>query len=168
MPRGTAKIRRRFVEGVTEVLPWDTEETLVYGYPLVFDTYATMKNIDQWRVAWSRWRDVILPKVIEHRPGTRPVAMYVLHEIEPRELTITPPADQWYKHIDIHHPSGRTETHWLDAPPPFMAREVDHLRRLGIVTADELRRHREWMKMRNPECDTCAIDTYPLEQSLYE
>lgn len=168
MPRAPAKIRKRFIDGVTEVLPWDIEETLVYGYPLVFDTYASMRGIDEWHVAWGRWRDVIVPKVAQYRPGTRAVAQYVIGEIEPRELTITPPVDHWYRHLDVRHRDGRIVTHWLNVPTPFMVPEVEHLRRLGLVDADELNRYRAWMKMRNPDCDTCHYDPYPLEQSLYD
>lgn len=168
MPRATAKIRKRFVDGVTEVLAWDIEETLVYGYPLVFDTYATMPSIDEWRTAWDRWRDVILPKALEHHPGTRPVAMYVLGEIPRRELVVPLAADARWDCIEVRHRNGRKESHWLNVPPPFMQPEVDHLRDLGLCDADEFCRHRKWMQTRNPDCDTCAIDTYPLEMSLYE
>jgi len=168
MPRAPARIRKRFIEGQTEVLPWDVEETLIYGYPLTLDSYCTLPEIDQWHVAWNRWRDVVLPKVLEHRPGTRPVAMYVLGEIEPRELTVPLPESHGYRSIRVRHRNGRVDQHWLNVPTPFMVPEVQHLRRLGVVGADELKRHRAWMRTPNPECGTCAVDTYPLETSLYE
>lgn len=168
MPRAPARIRKRFIDGETEVLAWDIEETLLYGYPLVFGPYSTMPSIDDWHVAWNRWRDVILPKALEHRPGTRPVAMYVLGEIAPRELIVPLAADAGWHHIEVRQRNGRKDTHWLNVPMPFMRREVDHLRDLGICDAGEYRRHREWMQTRNPDCDPCAIDTYPLEMSLYQ
>ena len=168
MPRAPARIKKRFIDGESEVLAWDIEETLLYGYPLVFDTYASMRGIDEWHVAWHRWRDVILPKCIEHRPGTRPVAMYVTGELPRRELSLPLPADAGWHRIEVRQRNGRKETHWLNVPPPFMRCEVDHLRALGLVDADEFRRHRAWMRQRNPDCDTCAVDTYPLEMSLYE
>lgn len=167
MPRAPARIRKRWTEG-TDVLDWTIEETLLYGYPIPLDPSATMATIDEWRTAWDRWRDVILPKALEHRPGTRPIAMYVLHEIEPRELLLPLVDDGGYRRIEVRQRNGRKETHWLNVPPPFMQREVDHLRALGLCDAEELRRHRVWKQTRNPECDTCAIDTYPLEMSLYE
>lgn len=168
MPRAPARIRKRFIEGQTEVLDWMIEETLLYGYPLVFGTYASMRTMDEWREAWKQWRDVVLPKCIEHRPGTRPVAMYVLGEIPRREPTMQKPADHRWNSIDVRSRGGRVVQHWLDVPQPFMEPEHLHLHRLGIVDADELRRHRAWIRTRNPECGTCAIDTYPLEMSLYE
>ena len=160
MPRAPAKIRKRFIEGQTEVLDHETEETLVYGWPLVFDTLASMRTVDEWRAAWSRWREIVLPKVIEHRPGTRPVAMYVTGELPRRELLITLPETSGWRHIDVRDRSGRITRHWLDAPATFLEPEIKHLQRLGVVDADELRRHREWMRR--------GGDPYPLEMSLYE
>jgi hypothetical protein len=168
MPRAPARIRKRFIEGQTEVLDWMIEETLLHGYPLAVDTWATLATIDEWHVAWDRWRDVILPKCIKHRPGTRPVAMYVTGEIPRRELAINVPSHARWQRIEVRQRNGVSESYWLDVPRPFMEPEHVHLRRLGIVDADELRRHRAWMQKRNPECGTCAIDTYPLEMSLYE
>jgi hypothetical protein len=160
MPRAPARIRKRFVEGVTEVLDYETEECLVYGYPLVFDTLATMRSIDEWQAAWSRWRDVVLPKALEYRPGTRPVAMYVLGEIPRREWRINLPENTGWKHIEARGRDGKLTRHWLDAPPTFLEPEVKHLQRLGLVDADELRRHREWMRR--------GDDPYPLEMSLHD
>lgn len=168
MPRAPAKIRKRFIEGTTEVLDWETEECLLYGYPLVFDTLASMRSIDDWRAAWSRWRDVVLPKCIEHRPGTRPVAMYVCGGIPRRELRINTPETAGWKHIDVRDRNGKVVRHWLDAPTTFLEPEAAYLYRLGIIDGAELRRHKAWLRKPNPECGTCTIDTYPLEMSLHE
>lgn len=160
MPRAPAKIRKRFIDGHTEVLDFETEECLVYGYPVVLDTLATMRSVDEWQAAWSRWRDVVLPKVLEHRPGTRPVAAYVCGEIPRRELRINLPENTGWKHIDVRDRNGKVVRHWLDAPTTFLDHEVKHLQRLGLVDADELRRHREWLRR--------GDDQYPLEMSLHD
>ena len=160
MPRAPAKIRKRFIEGETEVLDPELEETLVWGYVRVLDIFCTMRSIDEWQAAWSRWRDKVLPKVIEHRPGTRPVAAYVCGEIPRREFRINLPEDTGWKHIQVRDRDGKIARHWLDAPPTFLDPEVKHLQRLGLCDADELRRHREWMRR--------GDDPYPLEMSLHD
>jgi hypothetical protein len=159
MPRAPARIRKRYVEGQTEVLDFETEETLVFGYVRVLDVFCTMRSVDEWQAAWSRWRHVIEPKVIEYRPGTRAVAEYVLGLIPPREWRINLPDTAW-KHIEVRGRDGKPIRHWLNAPPMFLEPEIKHLQRLGLVDADELRRHREWMKR--------GDDPYPLEMSLHD
>ena len=160
MPRAPAKIRKRLIEGQTEVLDDETEECLVYGYPVVLDTLATMRSVDEWQHAWSRWRDTVLPKVIEHRPGTRPVAMYVLNLIPAREWRINLPENTGWRHIEVRDRDGKIARHGLAAPATFLDPEWKHLQRLGLVDADELRRHREWMRR--------GDDPYPLEMSLHD
>lgn len=159
MPRAPARIKKRFIEGETEVLDNEAEETLLYGYPLVFDTLCAWRTLDEWRHHWNRWREVILPKCVEHRPGTRPVAMYVCGEIPRRELRINLPDAAGWKHIDVRGRDGRTVRHWLSVPMPFMEPEAAYLHRLGIVDAKELRRHRAWHRD--------GRDDYPLEMGLY-
>jgi len=159
MPRAPARIRKRYVEGQTEGLDFETEETLVFGYVRVLDVFCTMRTVDEWAAAWSRWRDVIQPKVIEFRPGTRAVAEYVLGLIPAREFRINLPNTAW-KHIEVRGRDGKPIRHWLNAPPTFLEPEVKHLQRLGLVDADELRRHLEWMRR--------GDDPYPLEASLYD
>jgi hypothetical protein len=162
MPRAPAKIRKRFIDGQTEVCPWDVEETLLYGLTPVFGPPCMFRTMDDWRREWSRWRDVILPKCIEHRPGTRPVAMYVVGEIPARTVVVKPPEPNGYWFADVRDRKGKTTRHWLNLPEPFMEREVRHLQRLGVVDADELRRHR-----RDPEAAT-GYRKYPLETSTFE
>lgn len=162
MPRAPARIRKRYVEGSTEVCPWDVEETLLYGITPLFGPPCIFKTLDDWRREWERWGAMILPKSLEHRPGTRPVAMYVLGEIPARTLAVQLPESTRYWHVDVRDRNGRTTRHWLNAPEPFMEREVKHLKRLGIVTAEELRRYR-----RDPEAAT-GYRAYPLEASLHE
>jgi hypothetical protein len=168
MPRAPARIRKRFIEGTTEVLDWEIEETLVYGVTRLFGPPSLFKAADQWRREWNRWRDVILPKALEHRPGVRPFAMYAAGEIPPRELIVPLPVSHEWWTVDVWNDDGTVTTHYIDVPAPFIEPEVDHLRRLGIVDAEELRRHRAWMNTMNTECDPRVADTYPLEMSLYQ
>lgn len=168
MPRKVSRIRRRYIEGETEVLHWELEETLVYGGPVILGPHCgNLTTLDEWRVAWDRWRDVVLPKAIEYRPGLRPVAQYVVGEIPARELITPLPKDSRHPRIEVLHPGGRVVTHYLDAPMPFLLPEVEHLRRLGIVDDQEYQRHREWMSERNPECDQCSVDHYVLEMATF-
>jgi hypothetical protein len=168
MPRAPARIRKRYIEGTTDVLDWELEEILLYGVPLVFGPPPRFKTVDDWARDWARWRDVILPKCIEHRPGTRPFAMYAVGEIPRRELTMPLPQPNGFWHVDVREHDGSTTTHYLNVPEPWVRAEAMHLRDHGIISADELRRHRAWMRQRNPDCSSCAVDSYPLEMSLYE
>lgn len=161
MPRAPASIRRRYVEGTTEVCPWEIEETLLYGVPSIFGPPCPLRTLEEWHREWNQWRGVILPKSLEHRPGTRPFAMYVVGEIEPRELTLPLPAEHGYWSVDVRLPSREIVTHWVNVPTPYMEPEITHLTRLGIVDARERKRFRAWMH-------AAVRDTYPLEMSLYE
>jgi hypothetical protein len=167
MPRAPARIRKRFVEGVTEVLDWETEETLLYGCTQIIGPPSMFRSRDEWRHAWDRWGDIVLPKCIEHRPGTRPFALYAIGEIPARELRLPLPASNGYWFVDVRQGNGSTR-HYIDVPEPYIEAETKHLRRLGLVDDDELRRHREWIRESNPDCDRCVVDHYPLEMSLYE
>lgn len=168
MPRAPARIRRKYVEGQTEVLDWELEETLVFGVPVITGPPCRLRTATEWRSEWGRWRDVILPKVIEYRPGTRPFAMYAIGEIPRRELVLPLPLSNGFWTIDVRETNGTVTTHYVDVPEPYMERQSKHLHRLGIIDDDELRRHRKWMRTPNPECDRCAVDLYPLEMSLHE
>jgi hypothetical protein len=158
MPRAPARIRKRFTEGQTEVLDWETEEILLHGYPLLFDPLESFRAIGQWHSAWNRWRDVILPKCVAYLPGSRPVAMYVCGEIPRRELKMPLPASNGWKFIDVRDRTGKVTQHYLDVPEPFMESEVKYLHRLGIVDSEELRRHRKWHRGDR--------ERYPLESPL--
>jgi hypothetical protein len=168
MPRAPAKIRRRYIEGQTEVLDWEIEETLVYGCTQIIGPPSMFHGRDEWRHAWDRWGDIVLPKSLEYRPGLRPFAMYAVGEIPPRELRMPLPADARCWSVIVRDRDGTATTHYLNAPEPFVENEVKHLRRLGIVDDREYQRHRRWMQAANPDCDACPVDNYPLEMSLYE
>jgi hypothetical protein len=166
MPRAPARIRKRYIEGTTDVLDWELEETLVYGVPLVFGPPPRFKTVDDWARDLDRWRSVILPKCIEHRPGTRPFAMYAVGEIPRREPAMPLPQPNGFWTVDVCERNGSTTTHYLNVPEPWMRPEAKHLREHGIIDADELRRHREWLRQLNDNAR--ASDSYPLEMSLYE
>lgn len=161
MPRVPARIRRRYVEGVSEVLDWATEEVLVFGVPLVFGPPCPFKTADEWRLAWERWRGVIEPKVREYRPGTRAFALYALGEIPRRELRLPLPEPNGFWTVGVRERDGSVTEHYLNVPMPWVKPEATHLRDLGLVDVDELRRHRAWVKRG-------TFDTYPLEMAIYQ
>lgn len=156
MPRAPARIRRRYVEG-TEVLHYELERSMLHGYGCL-GTALELRTLDDWQRHWSRWRDTIMPKVLEHRPGTRPLACYVTGEIPARPVVIEPPlSHNWFK---LYVPASNGTGAWhYDYPEPYMRHEVQYLRSLGVVDAAEYRRWRLWMNRGG-----C---TYPDEQGLY-
>ena len=167
MPRAPAHARKVFIEAETIVLDWQLEQSLVYGQPMRGNV-SELQTRDDWQRAWDRWGDIIMPKALEHRPGTRPFAMYAIGMIPARELRMPLPDGSGYRYTDVRHRNGKVVRHWIDAPAPFVESEVSHLRRLGIVDDAEYRRYRAWVGRTNPDCDRCVADTYPLEMSLHE
>lgn len=165
MPRTKRLIRKRWVEG-TEVLDYELERSLLEGYGCIGTAYQ-LRTLEDWKRHWSRWRDVILPKALEHRPGIRPLAMYVVGEIPTRPVLRQPPMDNHYFKLYVPGSNG-TGAWYCDYPEPWMQREVMYLRDLDIVSDDEYRRYRKWLRTRNADCDTCVVDTYPDEQGLHE
>lgn len=161
MPRAPARIRKRYIEGQTEVCEWEVEECLLWGSSILGAHLCPFKTLDQWQDAWRRWGSVILPKCIEHCPGHRPFGMYAVGEIPRRELRISLPHQHGFERIDIRHNDGRVITHWLNVGEPFMETEVKHLRRLGIVDDAEYQRYRKRLR-------STGGSSYPLEASLYE
>lgn len=169
MPRARTTIRKRFTDGVTDVLEWTLEETLVFGSVRALDpTFNRLHHQREWQHEWNRWRDVILPKVIATRPGTRPFAMYAAGEIPPRPVLRQPLARWHFTRAIVTQPDGSHVTHYLDAPASHVMPEVDHLVALGLVDDAELRRHREWLREANPECSRCPVDHYHLEMALHD
>lgn len=166
MPRATARIKRKYIEGHTEVCPWEIEEALLRGVSL-FGPVGELQRRDDWQRAWDRWGAVILPKALEHRPGLRPLALYAIGEIPARELRMPLPAVHGWQMLRIPDETGQITVHYLDVPEPFIESEATYLRRLGIITEQELRRHRAWMRRHNAECEYSAPDTYVLEMGCY-
>lgn len=164
MPRAIARIRKRYVDGVTEVLDWQLEEELVFGCMRALGpSFNRLRQAREWAHQWDRWRDVILPKAIEARPGLRPFAMYAAGEIPPRPVLREMPTTRRFMAVVVPEANNTNTTHYLDAPARYVKPEVDHLLDLGIVSRDELQRHHQWMQEANPECDVCPVDRYCLE-----
>jgi hypothetical protein len=158
MPRTKRLIRKRFIDGETEVLPYELERSLLHGQGCL-GTALELRTLDDWQRHWKRWRDVVLPKVLEHRPGTRPFAMYVVGEIPARPVLTQPPLSNNYFKVYVPGRNGTGQWHYL-MPEPFMQHEVDYLSDLGIVDAEERRRWRAWV--RRGGC------SYPDEVELHE
>lgn len=161
MPRAPAKIRKRYIEGQTEVLDWEIEECLLWGCSRIFGPSTTLKRRADWLREWNRWRDVVLPKALKYFPGTRPFALYAIGEIPPRKLAMPLPEGNGYWSLVIDDPKGKPVTHWLNVDEPYMDHEVWHLKRLKIVDAAEYRRFRKWLTGEKRE-------RYPLEMSLFD
>lgn len=166
MPRTPAKIRKRYQEGI-EILSFEIEETLLFGESIIGPAIE-LRTLEDWVAAWAKWREVVLPKCLEHRPGTRPFACYVVGEIPDREIKIQPPLSAIYYKIYIPSRTGAGRWH-CRYPEPYMKAEHLHLRDLGIVDAAETRRAMQWQRQRTKQCPSqCQRETYPLEQALYE
>ena len=168
MPRALARIRRRFNEGTSEVLDRSLEEQLVFGMDRILGaSFNELHRRDDWQRAWDRWGDILLPKSLKARPGLRPVALYAIGTIAPRELEQPLPIGSAWEFIDVAHSGGTVVRHYLNVPPPYLKSEADHLRSLGEVSAAEHARHLLWCAQRNSECDTCLVDDYVLECDLH-
>ena len=121
-----------------------------------------LRCLADWQRLWARWRSVILPKSLEHRPGLRPFASYVVGEIPRRPVLVEPPEQNAFVHVWVpdHHGAGVWHH---DMREPYMQSEADYLRGLGVVTAEEYARYRAWGRRRNAECSSCWANTYPQE-----
>jgi hypothetical protein len=161
MPKAPAKIRRRYVEGTTNVCPWDVEECLVFGCPEVFGPPCLWRTLDEWSREWSRWRSVIEPKVREYLPGRRAFAQYVVGEIPRRELLLPVPEPNGWWFVDVASRDGSVVSHPINVPEPFVRPQWKHLRDLGLLEPDELQRYRAWLKRGK-------FDTYALEMACFQ
>lgn len=156
MPQALSRPRKRWTEG-TDVLRSEIEQTLLVGRGVI-GTAVELRTLEDWQRYWAQWRATMMPKALEHRPGVRPFACYVTGEIPPRPVEIAPPlSHNWFK---LYVPASDGTGAWhCEFPEPYMRREVEHLRDLGIVSAAEYARWRAWRKRGG-----C---TYPVEQGLY-
>jgi len=157
MPRAPARIRKRWSEG-TEVLHYELERSLLNGYGCI-GTAIELRTLDDWKRHWARWRDTIMPKALEHCPGTRPLACYVTGEIPTRPVLRQPPLTHHYFKVYVPGVNGAGEWHCY-YPEPFMQCETEYLSDLGIVDAAERKRWRAWRRD--------GGFTYPDEQGLHE
>jgi len=167
MPRAKRLIRKRFVEGTTEVLEFELEETLLRGRGIL-GVALELRTREDWVRLWARWRDTIMPKALEHRPGKRPFAMYVVGEIPPQPVVIEPPkCNGFFKlYVPAHNGTGQ----WFyDYPEPYMEPEAVFLREIGVVDAAEWKRYlakkrRGYGPYRGPD----DLDGYTLEVGLHQ
>jgi hypothetical protein len=166
MPRTRRIIRKRFTEG-TEVLCSEVEESLLFGYGCI-GTAIELRTLEDWRRYWSQWRDTIMPKVIEHRPGTRPFACYVTGEISARPVLQQPPLDNGYFKLYVPASNGTGQWHYR-YPEPWMRDETRYLRDLGVVDGAEWQRHLAWRRRgHGPSRSVFHIGDYVLERGLHE
>jgi hypothetical protein len=166
MPRALAKIRKRLQDGL-QILESELEQTLVYGEGIIGPAIE-LRTLEDWKASWEQWRHIVLPKAIEHRPGTRPFAMYVVGEIPEREVVMQPPLSSNYFKLYVPSRDGTGRWH-CRYPEPFMRAEHLHLQDLGIIDDAEMKRARAWRKQRTSNCpQRCQLETYPLDQGQYE
>lgn len=165
MPRATKRILKRYTEG-TEILGAELEMSLLHGFG-VLGTSIELRTLDDWRRHWDRWRDVVLPKCIEHRPGERPLACYVCGELPERPVLIEPPLSTNFFKLYVPARNGTGSWHYR-YPAPYQQPEAEHLFKLGVIDREELRRHRAWMRKKSPPPCDHPPDTYPLEQGSYQ
>ncbi len=165
MTRARRVIRKRWTAG-TEVLDSEIEETLLMGRG-VLGTAIELRTLEDWRRVWARWRETIMPKVLEHRPGTRPLACYVCGEIPARPVVIEPPME--HRYFKLYVPSANGTGTWHFAyPEPYMQDEANYLDGLGVIDNVELKRHRAWRrKGYGPYKGPWDLDGYTLERGLY-
>lgn len=133
--------RRQYSDG-TEVLDHHTESCLLHWRSSLGPSSA-LRTQSQWRLAWERWGNVILPKCLDQRPGTRPAALYALGLIPPPPMQQPLPRNHRFLTVYVDGEDGTGVTHVI-AREPYQRSEVLHLRDLGIVDDDEYRRHRAW------------------------
>lgn len=163
MPRAPKRIRKRYVEGM-EILDSETEMSLLLGFGLLGPDIH-LRTRDDWQRYWEQWRDVVLPKAIEHRPGLRPFVCYVLGELPERPVLMEPPLANGYFKLYVPARDGTGSWHYR-YPEPYQRSEADYLFELGVIDRQEMKRHREWRKHGLGSPCGYARD-YPYEQGLY-
>ena len=164
MPRTKSIIRKRFTEG-TEVLCSEVEETLLRGEGLL-GTALELRTLQDWKLWWTKWRETIMRKSLEHRPGSRPVACYVTGEIPLRPVLSEPPLSN--NLLKLYVPARDGTGVWLrDYPEPFMQAEADYLFDLGVVDADEMKRYRASLRKPSAYKGPYCLGDYVLEQGLF-
>jgi hypothetical protein len=130
----------RSVGSARDVLDAALEETLLTGRGPFGETHR-LRTLEDWRDAWARWRDVVLPKAARCLPGRRPFACYVVGEIPRRELLAPPPLDNPWFRVYVASADGTGTWHY-DYPEPYQRAEHWHLADLGAIELDEVRQYR--------------------------
>ena len=166
MPSTKRIIRKRWTEHV-EVLCSEVEETLLFGQGTC-GTAIELRTLEDWKRVWAQWRGTIMPKVLEHRPGTRPFACYVCGEIPSRPLLQNPPSDVGLFKLYVPSINGTGTWHYR-CREPFQQNEARYLRQIGVVDDAEWKRHVAWVRHGlGPWRSRFHLGDYVLEQGLYE
>ena len=167
MPRTTAKIRKRYVEGQTEVLCSEIEESLLFGSGII-GTALELRTVEDWQRLWHRWGKVILAKALKAFPGTRPFAAYVVGEIPERPVLVEPPLVNGFFKLYVPGRNGIGRWHHR-YPEPFQQSEPHYLHDIGLIDDCEWKRHREWQRRgHSPYRGPYHLGDYVLERGLYE
>lgn len=167
MPRATAKIRKRYVEGQTEVLCSEIEESLLFGSGII-GTALELRTVEDWQRLWHRWGKVILAKALKAFPGTRPFAMYVVGQIPERLVLAEPPLVNGFFKLYVPGRNGVGRWHHR-YPEPFMQSEPHYLHDIGLIDDCEWKRHREWQRRgHSPYRGPYHLGDYVLERGLYQ
>ena len=166
MPRTKRVIRRRYVEG-SEILCSEIEESLLFGKGIL-GTALELRTVEDWQRLWHRWGKVILAKALKAFPGTRPFAAYVTGEIPERPVLAEPPLVNGFFKLYVPGRNGIGRWHHRYSEP-FQQSEPHYLHDLGVIDADEWKRHREWQRRGHlPYRGPYHLDEYTLERGLYE
>ena len=165
MPRAMKRLRKRYTEGV-EILDYEIERTLLDGFGCL-GTAIELRTLEDWQRYWHRWRDVVMPKALEHRPGERPFACYVCGEIPDRPVLIEPPLSNCFFKLYVPSRKGTGSWHYR-YPEPYQQSEPVHLFELGVIDKAELKRYRTWQETKRKTSCGYPVCTYPYEQGSYE
>jgi hypothetical protein len=127
MPRRTAPTCRRVSS--REMVDATVEINLIRGDCFGF---ADLTTRAAFAVAWSDWGDELLPRYVAQFPGSRPMACYILGEIEPPTWTNPIPLCRHpFRSID-----GGT-VRLADTTWHRRRAELEHLDALGLIDDDE-------------------------------
>lgn len=147
MPRRTAPVCGRRTTSIDRISMIE-EMSLVWGTAIVRELELTTRA--QFSRPWARWGDEITRRWIEAMPGSRPMAAYLLGEIEPPD---------WREEV----PSRRHPMRPIDGVDVVIDDtawrcteiEFDHLDALGLIDRDERKRARERLRRPSPwhTCD---------------
>lgn len=154
MPRAVRTIPRR---ASTAVLDPELRETLL-RWTGVIGPHPELRTKADWAAAWAAYGAELLPWHIEHRPGTRPAAQYVLGQIPRRELLEPMPVHLTGSTFVVHDQGVVVE--YYDCPEPRMECEAQHLHRHGVIDRSELRRHLRWAGHRWCTNGQCLLASY--------
>jgi hypothetical protein len=115
-------------------------------------TTVEMQSRRWWRGFAAIHGQLVEAKVREHLPGTRPGFAYAVGRYPPVPLITQPP--EW--HLDSRAFVEIDGDRFWFAGQQFQACQAEHLKAIGELDGDELRRYRRWRDRGFPVA-------YPLE-----